>query len=485
MNRRPILFSVALFLGVGVWAQKSKTYKETYNIASDAVLEINTSHADIEFETWDKNQVEIVATVTLEGNMDGDTETYFEKESVKIVGNSKEIEVSTMGRNSRDFALVGSDFDFHFDVEPLFLDLKIPDLPELAVIPELPVIPELAEMPPLPPMHFKSFDYGKYKEEGSEYLEEWAEGFQEGFDEEYQQKMEEWGKRVEERAKAWEERNAERLEEREKLMEERAREWEKRAEERAKIVEERAKEVEERRLARIRARGEESHGIFFSSDDNDSANIFYFSSDGKNKKYKVKKTIKIKMPKSVKLKMNVKHGEVKLASTTRNINASLRYASLLASTIDGEHTNIRASYTPVVVQKWNLGKLKADYSDQVSLKQVGELRLNAVSSNVVIDKLGGKAWVNSSLGKLLINEIGSDFSDMDVSVQNGEVFCKVPTSSVSFYLKGDRSTIDYPSHFVMERTENFDNVIYKGFKGKDNSGKQITINSKYSEVVFH
>lgn len=447
-------------------------------MASDAVLEINTSHADIEFDTWDKNQVEIVATVTLEDAEENDFNTYFEQEPIKIVGNSKEIEVSTVGRNSWDFALAGSNFDLNFDVEPLFLDLEIPDLPELAVI------PELAVLPPLPPMNFKSFDYGRYKEEGNEYLEEWAEGFQEGFDKEYEEKMKEWGRRVEEHAKVWEERNAKRLEEREKLMEERAKEWEKRAGERAKRVVERAKEAEERRKARIKARGEDSQGLFFSSEDNDGPNIFYFSSDGENRKYKVKKTIKIKMPKSVRLKMNVKHGEVKLASTAKDINASLRHASLLASTIEGEHTNIRASYSPVVVQNWNLGRLKADYSDRVSLKQVGELRLNAVSSNVVIDKLKGKAFVNSNLGKIWINEIGANFSDIDVSVQNGEVFCKVPASSVSFYLQGDRSNIDYPSDVVMERTKSFDNVIFKGFKGKDNSGKRITINSKYSEVIF-
>lgn len=471
MNRKQILFSLALLFGVGAWAQKSKTFKETFDVAPDAVLEINTSHADIEFDTWEKDQVEILATVTLEGANEDEMKEYFENDPIKILGNSKEIEISTGSRTSWLFGndlseLDFGNFDFNFDVEPLFLDLEIPDLSELAVI------PELAVMPPLPPMNFKSFDYGRYKDEGSEYLEEWAEGFQEGFDEEYQQKMKEWGKRVEERAKAWEERHAKRLEERKKLMEERTEEWEKRAEERAKMVEERAKAAEERRRARLKARGDES------------PNIFYFSSDGEQKKYKVKKTIKIKMPKSVKLKMNVKHGEVKLASTAKDIRASLRYASLLASTIEGAQTSINASYSPVIVQNWNLGQLKADYSDHINLKQVGELRLNAVSSNVSIDKLGKKAFVTSNLGKLFINEIGSGFTDIDVSVQNGEVVCKVPSTSVSFYLNGTRSTINYPSDLIMERTENFDNVIHKGFKIKDNSGKLITINSKYSEVVL-
>ena len=476
MNRKHIVFSASFLFGAIVLAQETKTYKETFNVVEDAVLEINTTYTDIEFETWDKNQVEVVALVTLEDATKEEAMEYFKEDPFKIIGNSKEIEVSTRGRNSWDFAFPGTDFDFHFDVEPLFLDLDIPDLPELAVI------PELAEMPPLPPMNFKSFDYGRYKEEGSDYLEEWSEGFQEGFDEEYQEKMKEWGKRVEERAKAWEERNAKRLEEREKRLEERAKELEKRAEERAKIAEERAKEAEERRLARIKSKNGDSHGIFFSNDDD--ANIFFLSTDGESKKYKVKRSIKIKMPKSVRLKMNVKHGEVKLAAATKDMKASLRYASLLASTIEGKNTDISASYSPVVVQKWNLGQLKADYSDGITLKEVGELRLNSVSSNVVIDKLNGKAFVTSNLGKLLINDIGLNFSDVDVSVQNGEVSCKVPNTPVSIYLNGTRSTINYPSDLIMERTKNFENVIHKGFKVKDKSGKLISINSKYSEVVL-
>ena len=63
MHSKPqTLYSLALALmvSIGLGAQtKSKTYKETFNVGDDAVLEINTSHADVEFETWDKNQVEI------------------------------------------------------------------------------------------------------------------------------------------------------------------------------------------------------------------------------------------------------------------------------------------------------------------------------------------------------------------------------------------------------------------------------------------
>ncbi len=481
MNRKSILFSAALLFGVGVWAQETKTYKETFNVATDAVLEINTSHADIEFDTWDKNQVEIVATVTLEGADEEDAKAYFEKDPIKIVGNSKEIEITTRTASSWHFGnlsgdFFNGDFDFNFDVEPFFLDLEIPDLPELAVIPELPMLP------PMPTINFRSFDYDEYQKEGRKYLEEWAKSFGEGFDEEYKERMKEWSERVEERAKVWEERNAEKLEERKERLEKRAEELEKRAEERARLLEERKqemKEYQERRKELLEERAESRRGR-----SGKEPRIFYFSDDGENRKYKVKKTIKIKMPKSVRLKMNVKHGEVKLAAATKNINASLRYASLLAATIEGENTTIRASYSPIVVQNWSLGQLKADYSNPITLKEVGELQFNGVSSDIVIDKLRNKVFATNNLGKLLINDIGPGFSDIDVSVQNGEVICILPSTPVSFYLNGTKSTIHYPSDLIMEHTKNYDTSIHKGFRGKDNSGKRITINSKYSDVVL-
>jgi len=483
MNKnRQILFKSLVFTLVttlGLSAQtESKTYTETFNVTDDAVLEINTTHADIEFETWDKNQVEIIATVSLEGASDDEASKYFEKAPFKMLGNSKEIEISTSRESSFNRGLLGSDFDFHFDsqafIEPLFLDIEIPELPEIAEW------PEMMEVPPVPAMNFKQFDYDAYQKDGDKYMKEWTKQFKKEFDEDYKHKLEEWGERYEERAKEQSERLEKRTKERAERMEERAKE-------RAKLMEERRELMEEQRelMAEERENVREQRSFFMSRDsDDDQPSIFYFSSDGEGKKYKVKKTIKVKMPKSTRLKMNVKHGEVKLASTTKNINASLRYASLLASTIDGEQTNIRASYTPVIVQKWNYGQLKADYAEHVSLKEVGDLRLNANSSNIVIDRLNDSAIIVNDLGELVINAVSNNFSDIDVSVQNGEFRCKMPSGAVSLYLNATKSKIEYPSTLTMNRSENFETVVHKGCKDNHDSGKLITVNSKYSEVVL-
>ncbi|WP_420602390.1 Spy/CpxP family protein refolding chaperone [Flagellimonas sp.] len=475
MNRNhQILFNAFLFALVGIVGygqEKSKTYTETFNVSDETVLNINTSHADIEFETWNKNQVEITAVIELEGATDEEAKSFFEKDAIKILGNSKEIEVSTKNTGfgaSNNFSFVLPDLP---TVAPIIEHMELPEMPEVFVMPE---------MPPMPPIPHIDFDYDAYKKDGDKYLKKWKKDFDKNFDEKYQNRFEEWSDKMEKMAEQREKQREEREVQRQKLMEQREA---MREEARAKRDEMRAKRDElreERNELRHKLRSER----VFSIQSGDDSNIFYFSTDGEHKKYKVKKRIKIKMPKSVKLKMNVRHGEVKLAANAKNINASLSYASLFASTIDGDRTDIRASYSPIVVQKWKYGQLKTDYSDNVSLAEVVDLRLNAVSSNVSIDRLTNNVFVTNSLGALEINSVSDGFSNIDITVENGEVNCKIPTVPFSIYVNETFSEFEYPEVLAIGTSKNYNTNIHKGYHVNNREGKVININSKYSEVVL-
>ncbi|MGI9549585.1 MAG: hypothetical protein ACR2MT_00185, partial [Aurantibacter sp.] len=205
MNRTSLFKKAILLLcliSIGAYGQnQSKTYKETFNVGDDAILEINTSHADIEFETWDKNEVVVEATIELTDMSEKEAERYFEKSPVKIMGNSQKIEVSTSGGNSLFTTSSFGDLDFHFEmpeVGPVIIEM-----PEMHSLPE---IFEMEEMPPLPAQHFLKFDHEAYKKDGEKYLKKWQKEFAKGFDKEYEKKIEEWGKRMEERAERMEKR---------------------------------------------------------------------------------------------------------------------------------------------------------------------------------------------------------------------------------------------------------------------------------------
>ncbi|WP_411031470.1 hypothetical protein [Spongiimicrobium sp. 3-5] len=468
-----LVIFLCLLVGNGYGQKQIKKYHENFDVAENTILNINTSHADIQFETWDRDRVEIEAVVELEGATKEEADAYFKNDVVRIVGNSKEISVSTTNSFSWGFNHVGESFnDFHIEIpdipnlEPLFLDLEIPELPEIP------------EIPPMPPMPTYNFDYDRYKEDGDKYLDEWKEEFEENFNEEYRQRIEEWSERVEARA----EERKERMKEHKERMEERIEEREERNRERKELRKEREQMMKEQRQVVREQRN--VHRNVIISHEGDEPNIFYWSSDGENKNYKVKKTIKIKMPKSVKLKMNVRHGEVKLAQNTKNIDATLSHARLLAYTIDGDRTSIMASYSPVSVQNWNYGKLRTDYSDNVVLKQVKNLRLNAISSMVNIEHLTDKVHINNNLGSLNINSISNNFTDLNILVSNGELNCNLPTSDFAIIINSNNSQIDYPSTLTMNVSKKHAGVVHTGYHNQKNQKREILIDAEYSEVVL-
>ncbi|MEM9143574.1 MAG: DUF4097 family beta strand repeat-containing protein [Bacteroidota bacterium] len=457
-----------LFIGtLGLMAQKeTKRYSETFGVNDATVLELDTSHTDIEFETWTKKQVSIEAEISLEGATAEETEIYFKNDPITIMGNSKKITVRTPWGNNW---LVGGPI---VDMENVIVEVpeiesfhvEIPEIESLIV-----EIPEMPEIPPFPNVPFPNFDYEVYEREGEDYLKEWQENFRAHFDEDYKKRLEEWGNLFKERAKQRKERSEKRIKEREKAREERI-----------KVM---IASKEARRAARevqinnrIHRNGDSLHV---------APHVFYFNNQGTPRNYKVKKTIKIKMPKGTKLQMNVRHGEVKLAEHAQNINATLAHAQLWAGTIDGDGTHIRAQYSPVYVKRWKYGQLQAEYSDKVNLEEVLSLRLSATSSDIAIDRILESAFIKNDLGPLYINAVSKNFKNLDISVQNGELRCNLPDAPFTLSINGTNSKISAPDKLHLERTKNMNTEIIKGYHEDNRASQSVVIHSKFSTVELH
>ncbi len=474
MRFKSIALTVFL-ITIGMYGQeKHKTYNEVFNVNAETILDINTSNVDIEFETWGKNQITVEANIVLEGATDEEAAAYFEHRGIEIVGNSEKVSITTGSENPWVFKhATGGLEHFNISIPDFDFDFEMPIMPE---VPELDLAElhlDLSDMP-MPPVPEVEFDYEAYQKEGEKYLKKWQKKFDKGFDKEYEEKMEAWGAKMEARQEAMRKRREEMMEQRmeaqEKRMEAKAEAREKRAE----IIEKKAKEMEERReqIFEIRERHE------------NEPNIFYYSTDGENKRFKVKKTIKVKMPKSIKIQMNVRHGAVKLAETTKNINARLSYSTLSAMTIDGEETTIMTSYSPVQVERWNYGALQTSYSEKVDLNEVLDLRLSATSSDVTIHRLLESAIIDNKMGPLKINSVSDGFRDIDISLQNAEMTCNLPETDFVIAVKSNLSKVAYPQNLELQTTKQNNTVLYKGFQGDGSSSRSININSKYSDVVL-
>ncbi len=490
-----------LMFSVTVFAQKeSKDYKETFNVNEDVVIDINTSHADIEFETWNKNLVEIEATLEVEGLSKEEAEDYFNSWAFEVVGNSSKVSISTKPSHwehrSNSVAYVSGnsfDFDYHFDGVVA---------PEVEMIPFAVKIPQVTPVPPLPalPIDFDSFsfDYEAYKQGGDEYLEEWKKDFSENFDENFKENIEKWKEEVKAHKKILEQYKKELEQQREEMNEHRSEIRQKQhevREERRMILRERLDDTRERRREALEAAKEhrrnaleevkkERKEAMININAYSKPNVFYFSSDGYDKNVKVKKTIKVKLPKKAKLKMNIRHGEVKLAENYENINATLSHTTLLASVIDGENSVIEASYSPVLVENWNYGELKVNYVEDVDLKNVKSVKLLSKSSNVVIGNISEDAIINGSFGDLNIKNVKEGFKRLEIVLDNNNAVIVLPESAFDFYASSSDSKIEFPEKLKLDITKKYSNQLAKGYCRNKNSNKNVSVVTTLCDVLI-
>jgi len=183
------------------------------------------------------------------------------------------------------------------------------------------------------------------------------------------------------------------------------------------------------------------------------------------------------MPKGTKLKLNVRHGELKIVSVIHNLKADLSHSTLVAESINGSNTSINASYTPVLVTNWNAGELNLNYVNNAQLKSVNRLMLNSNSSNIIIGELIKNAIINGSFGDLEINKISNEFNNLNIVLENSDAFIKLPKTDFNLQYKGSHTRFQHPEKETKGNTSSFST-------GNLSSNKTIVINAKYSNIVM-
>jgi len=476
------LLIALLVISLGYSQSKTRTKTEVFTVNKDVTLDINTSHADVEFDTWNKDKVEVTATIEIEDATEEEVNEYFENWNFEALGNSEKVTITSKGGHS----LFGSDGQFVL-AEPIIMEHEFPiivETPEIAVMPE---IAQFVEIPELPMVMMESmedlhFDYEAFEKDGEAYMKKWKEQWKSGFDEEkFKKEMQEWKKKFESQQK-----------EREKVLKEfyenqsenqkkqfakiKARTLKAAQKNKEKAL--RAQELALRKLERAKAlQLRKNSKLKLGSDD-----IFILNNGGKH--LKVKKKIKIKMPKKAKLKLNVRHGEVTIAAVGENMDAKLSHAALYANVIEGADTTIETSYAPIHVTKWNEGALKVNFVENVDLQSVNNINLMSNSSRVSVGTLGEKGIISGTFGNLLIHNIGENFQTLDIILENTDARIQLPGAAFKLYYIGSKSNISYPETVVGSENKTQFNTIIRGYQKNSNSGSEININAKFSDVTL-
>lgn len=500
--------------------QKKIKIDQSIKASKDVVIHLNTSYNNIEIDTWNKDVVEIQAVIESDELSPEAFEKAYNNWNINVNGSTDKVIINSNGAGNawEDECLELNEASLDALKE---LEVHLLDLPEMIAIPELvngvltglsdlpellkyPNMPELPKLPELPKgISNVTFDYGEYKNRGEAYLEEWSKKYEKEYGKDYQEKMKNWAEELnkidiesyEKDMKAWGDKFGKHFEETygkdlEKRMEiwgenfgeefgEKMEIWGeafgKRFESEIapkleawgeRFGEQFANEFEKEKHSKHSKKGK--HKVIIKKSKNK-----YKSGKTYNSNQKIKKTIRIKMPKKAKLNLDVRHGELKFASTIHNAKATLSHTSLLANNIDGSETSINVSYSPVKVTNWDQGELKLDFVENAKINQVKQLVLNSNSSNININSLLDTSIINGSFGNLDINNLEETFKTLNIILENSDAHINLPNVDYNLYFNGNRSTLN---------NEKISNKTIKS-NPKNSSDKTIIINANYSSIV--
>jgi len=440
---------------------KIEKTNQTIKVAKDVTLDLNTSHCTIELDTWNKDTIEIEAFI--EGEKISKEELQEALKNWKITIDATTNKVSINAINNRNQWLDEYRNNHHIGV----IDMnefrhEITAIPEIHMKHiEMPEIPELPELPELPEgLNNIHFDYDAYKKDGKKYMNKWAKKFDKKFGKEFEQKMEAWGKKFE---KQWGKEYETKMKEWGKRFEEKNKHLQERREKRVELLEERRK----KRNELLERRHEERETILLKR--NTKINNLFDNNS------KIKKIIKIKIPKKTKVKLNVRHGQLNLAANINDLDANISYTKLVANSINGNNTSINASYSPLTIQNWGYGKLNLNYVENAIIANVESLILTSNFSNIKIKKLLNNAIIDSRYGDLNILAIENSLTNLNVILQNDHATIVLPNTEHNLLYQGKHSRLTHSKNNSKENVSIFTD-------GNVNSQKRIVINAKYSTV---
>jgi len=418
---------------------KIEKTNQSIKVTKDVTLDLNTSHCSIELDTWNQDTIEIEAYIEGEKISKQELQEVLKNWELNIDATTNQVSINSLNNRNQWLS------EYHNNCNIGVVDMN-EFIHEITTIPELFMeyheIPKILKLPKLPKgLNSVYFNYDAYKKDGEKYLNKWSEKFDKKFGKEFEQRIKTWGKRLEEKNEYLHEH----MEKRTELLEE--------------IREKREKLIEERN---------EERDVLIVKQNTKSSHLFIKNSN-------IKKTIKIKIPKKAKVKLNVRHGELNLASNINNLNANISYTKLVANSINGRNTSINASYSPLSIENWGYGKLNLNYVKKATLVNVESLIVTSNFSNIEIKKLIHNAIIDSSYGDLKISSTDSTLTNLNVILQNGNATIALPKSEHNLLYQGKYTRLKHPENNSKENISIFTD-------GNANSAKRIIINAKYSTI---
>ena len=454
---------IALLCATTALAQTSKLNK-TLKTNKEVTVNIDARHTLVSVEYWDRNEVQVSAY--LEGTEENKAKA-LESWKLDVTGSASEVRIKSVAapKGPGDFNMAA-------------LQAPLAKLPEMLGPLTQMVGPMLEGLSgnPLPPEFYESmgeihFDYEQYQKDGEKYIEKFEQRIEKNFGKDFEKAMEQWAEKFEKDSALWKshEKNMEAWGEdfgkkMEAWGESFGKDMEKWGEEFGKEMEAWAANIEKE--AKVQEAKTGKKVIILKN--NNSA----------------KKVLKVKMPRAGQLKLNVRHGEVKLAGATHNLRGEISHSKLDATEISGKNTNLKVAYTPVMIKNWKYGVLNAAYVQELKIEKAVSLKLESNASDVHIRELGETGILVGTFGELRIDKVAPGFKNLDITLENSDLVLDLPESAFNFTYNGTNSEVKYPKGLKLTSSNSYDNQKLKGYNASQNTGAAINIHAKFSEVLL-
>lgn len=446
---------------------QTKKVEKSYSTKADVTVEIDATHANLEVEQWDKNEVLIEAFLEMPDASEAARKKALADWKLDLSGDANKVSVRSVG------GFVGPDIDMASLQEPLS---KLPEL--MAPLQNMigPLLEGISGNP-LPPEFYESmgdvnFDYEAYQKEGDKYLEKFEKKMEKNFGEDFEKAMEKWAAKFEKDSALWAKQTI--------IMEDMGAQFEKDME---AWGEEFGKNME--------AWGEQFGKDMEAWAENLEKQVEAEYGDTENKVIvinrggsKSKKTIRIKMPKQGQVKLDVRHGNVKLGGTVMNLQGGISHGRFTANQVSGKQTDFKVAYTPVKVNQWKYGMLKASYVKDLEINKVGSIKLTSNSSDVKISEINKEGILRGSFGDLVIEKVGNGFSSLDIVLENSDLSLDLPDVAYNFQYSGNNSKVDYPKELTVNSSKSYDQQKLTGYHKKNSANASISISASFSDLLL-
>ena len=482
---------ILLFFAVIAQAQKfDKRVNESFKVNSDVTLKIDATQTDVEIETWNRNVVSIEAVMEVEGATKEEAAKILKNWNFEALGNKHKVEVISMSNH----------MNFNFDFEFPEIDIQFPhiEFPELKFAEfEFPEMPEMPEIPEIPEIEF---DYQAYKKD-STYLKKYklkvakqVEKFKnsdwkkkiDSFrnSEEFKRNIEEYKKTSKEMAKEMKElRNSEEFKraisdakraaaEVKKEMLENKELWRKQAEE-AKHASKVALEIVEK----MKKEGT------LDSLQNYGKNVYFNYKATSNSKVKIKKYLKIKVPKRATFDLNVRHGKVTIPESNKKMSAHMSYSNFIGGVITGETNNLTFSNSPVSIVALNSSTITLKNVPKAKFGTFENVNLFSNSSDVILEEVGNDVSLSQKFGTIQVNNTAPNFNRLNIILDYATASLDLSNTSFLYQINSKKSNLEFDKVMLKSNKKVVDGVqILDGYSQDSESLNKLFLTAVFSSV---